>query len=234
MDKKITLLCAAVLTVTGFNYSAHASDSSNVCRYDLTNASNQSGSAKVVIKSNGKLKIKFRDASPNTLYTVWIDHLNRAEGALTPDYPLDKGALERGVAPAFAIKAGVTSGMGLDPNGVITDEDGDAILRVKLDYSLLKPGDSPVVGAQLAMQGLNRVGGGWLRQYPEPVDVTASSQIPTEDDPTVAKVERSTAQGITIVQHPDYITHGHTPGVGGVDIFGGFFGDFPVDCLEDH
>ena len=37
-------------------------------------------------------------------------------------------------------------------------ESRDADFRFLLDYRLLEDGDSPVVGEQLAMQGLNRVG----------------------------------------------------------------------------
>ena len=53
--------------------------------------------------------------------------------------------------------------MGLDANAVITDGAGNGVLHAQLDYELLEPGASPVVGEGLAMQGLNRVGGGWLR-----------------------------------------------------------------------
>ena len=42
---------------------------------------------------------------------------------------------------------------------------------------------------------------------------------------------RGTAQGITIVGHTDFVTHGHTPGTKNVDHFSGFNGDFPSDCV---
>ena len=51
---------------------------------------------------------------------------------------------------------------------------------------------------------------------------------PATDRPVVV---RATAQGITIVGHFDFVTHGHTPGVGGVDHFSGFNGGFPAECL---
>ncbi|MGI9305169.1 MAG: hypothetical protein ACR2RB_21055 [Gammaproteobacteria bacterium] len=227
----------AMLVLTGGNaiVSANGDDGDGVaCRYALENSGGQPGKATVIIKYNKKLKIKFRGTNPDTLYTVWIDHKSRATGELAPDYPLADGALGRGVAPAFATDAVVTSGVGLDPNGIITDEDGDARFKVKLDYNLLAPGSSPVVGGGLAMQGLNRVGGGWLREYPQPTDAGPSTQIALNGDRTVAKLPRSTAQGITIVRHGDgdYITHGHTPGVGNVDHFSAFKGDFPPGCLR--
>ena len=40
------------------------------------------------------------------------------------------------------------------------------------------------------------------------------------------------AQGITIVFHHDLVTHGFTPGVGGVDHSSAFKGDFPTTCLS--
>ncbi len=201
------------------------------CNYTLENSSDQPGSARVVIKPNGKFKVKFRKARPYTLYTVWIDHKNRASGELAADYPLSQGALERGVAPAFASTAGVTAGVGLDANAVITNANGNATLNVKLDYDLLAEGDSPVVNGELTMQGMNRVGGAWLREYPQPVDVMPSVQTPSVADITMAKLPRSTPQGVTIVRHDDFISHGHTPGVGNVDHFSAFKGDFPASCL---
>jgi hypothetical protein len=177
--------------------------------------------------------IVFRGVRPDALYTLWTDHRNRATGDLADDYPIDQGALPRGVAPTFATITRVTSGMGLDRNGVVTDEFGNAIRFLILDYRLLEEGVSPVVGAQLATQGLNRVGGGWLRVYENPhVDVAASLQK-TNPKTGLPLVGRSTAQGITIVVHPDRVTHGHTPGVGGVDHFPAFSGDFPDECLVE-
>ena len=112
---------------------------------------------------------------------------------------------------------------------------------VQLDYELLRPGDSPVVFGTLAMQGPNRVGGHWMRIYDPPkkkkAKETASLQLTDgdddDDDDGLPLLERSTPQGITIVRHPDFVTHGHTPGVGGVDHFSAFKGDFPAACLED-
>lgn len=201
-----------------------ASASKNDCKYTLTTS--DIGTAKVTIDGD-ELKIKVKDARANTLYTVWVDFKNRGTGLLTPDYP--DGGIGRGVAPAFASTAGVTAGMGMDPNGFITDEDGDAVFKAELDYGLLKAGDSPVVGAELAMQGMNRVGGYWLRKYP--VDQTMAASLQMVDPATGLPVlERATAQGFTIQHHPDSVTHGHTPGVGGIDHSGAFKGDIPDSC----
>jgi len=225
-------LFMALLLVWGLASIVYAKDSTDKCTYDLDLSAGQIGAATVKINAN-KLNIKLRGAQPNTLYTVWIDFRNRAllEAGEDPfpDYP--EGAIERGVAPTFGTTAGVKEGMGLDENGVITKSNGDATFKVKLDYRLLQPGDSPVVFMDLDMQGLNRVGGHWMRVYADPnIDAPPSLQV---IDPATGlpKMVRGTAQGITIVGHLDFITHGHTPGVSDVDHVGAFKGDFPGKCL---
>lgn len=227
------LLAAFVLTFSvGATQTLAAS-----CKYYLTAAPGQPGYAKVAIVDNVFI-IEFWRARPRTLYTIWTDHKNRATGDLAHDYPIDRGALARGVAPTFASTAGVTSGMGLDVNGVVTDKWGNATHRIILDHELLRKGDSPVVGESLAMQGLNRVGGGWLRIYEKRQVEKEASLQKTDSRTGLPLLERSTAQGITVVVHPDRVTHGHTPGVGGVDHFPAFNGDFPEWCRvaddDDH
>ncbi len=240
----IMTLLSAGLTMFGSQASASATNTAGeFCEFQLTTS--DVGVARVEIDHDRPddvtvLEVKISDARPDTLYTVWVDFRSRARldagfskfDALSDDYkPLvDKGALPRGVAPAFATTAGVTAGMGIDPNGIITDDHGEAEFKAILDYNLLKRGDSPVVGDELAMQGLNRVGGYWLRRYP--IDPTVSASLQQTDPATgFPLVERATAQGITIVRHADFVTHGHTPGVGDVDHFSAFKDDFPADCL---
>ena len=200
------------------------------CSFDLTSDEQESGSAHVRIDGRD-VDIYINDAARGALYTVWIDFRNRGSREVSSDYPLDAGALPRGVAPLFSTTAGVTSGMGFDPNSIVTDSSGDGRLDVTVDFELLRKADSPVVGEMLAMQGQNRVGGGWLRVYPTDANVAASLQ--TVDLRTgLPLVQRATAQGLTIVAHPDLVSHGHTPGVGQVDHFPGFFADFPQECYE--
>ena len=223
----LTLILIFVLAFGTTLVRANDQEPGVECNYQLDTSSGQPGTAFVTAKID-EIKVIFSDAKPNTLYTVWVDHKNRATGQLAGDYPA--GALPRGVAPAFALTDGVTAGFGLDKNGIITDESGNADLVVKLDYNLLAPGASPVVDEELDMQGLNRVGGHWMRVYNVDENTQASVQVidPQTGFPIVG---RSTAQGITIVGHFDNVTHGHTPGVGGVDHFSAFKGDFPAGCL---
>ena len=110
--------------------------------------------------------------------------------------------------------------MGLDANAIITDEDGDGKFKIKLDYKLLAPGASPVVAAGLVNQdefGLNRVGGGRLRQYREKVNIEDPDDLPNlipnsslqevDPDTGLSMLVCSTAQGITIISHPDFVTY---------------------------
>lgn len=227
MNAKNAICNTIILALCSFPAISNAAS----CSYQLTPAAGQAGSASVSIQDNN-FRIDFDFVNPDALYTIWVDFKNRATGQLADDYPSANGALPRGVAPLFATTAGVTAGMGLDSNGVITDDDGNGSLSRTLDYNLLDPGASPVIGAQFVMQGPNLVGGGWLRVFSEPLDASASLQV-VDPNTGLPLVQRSTAQGITVVFHPDFITHGHTPGVKGVDHRSAFSGDFPSDsCLS--
>ena len=218
--------------------SSGASDSDDngnglSCIYELAG---DTGTAKAFIKSDS-LKVKFTNAKPNTVYTVWVDFKSRATGQLSSDYPLDASGntefsgpgIGRGVAPAFAKVAPVYEGMRLDLNAVKTNAAGNAVLNVDLDYDLLGSGTCPVTAETLTLQGeFNRVGGSWLRQYVDPVEDNASAQV--LDANGQPELVLATAQGLTIVGHFIPLSHGHTPGVGGVDHFPGFKGDFPTTC----
>jgi hypothetical protein len=237
------LTLALVLHSPIGNAQLRSTDDRKVCSYYLETAKGETGAAKVTIKGT-VFVIQFWRATPNKLYTIWTDHRNRATGKLAPDYPNPEttDSLARGVAPTFATTAGVTSGMGLDPNAVVTDRYGNAKMYIVLDHELLKAGDSPVVGAGLAMQAApgqkippkmrpNRVGGGWMRVYEKPKKDHGASAQKIDRKTRRPLVERSTAQGITVVRHEVKISHGHTPGVGGVDHMPGFNGDFPKWCF---
>ena len=207
------------------------------CVYELQTTGTETGSAVVNIRPNS-LRIRVRGAVPNTLYTIWTDHRKRLPvKMLTPDYPpfpvdpstsLHGNPHPRGVAPALASTAGIASGMGIDQNAFVTNAQGNANFRVRLDYNLLEPGASPVIAEDLAMQGENIVGGSWLRMFTAPV-VAASVQAVDGDGLPV--LVRSTAQGFTVQRHDDPTTHGHFPGTGGVDHTGTWTGDIPADCL---
>jgi len=215
--------------------SAKSVKAATSCVYQLQ--ASGAGTAVVNIKPRS-LRIRVRGALPNTMYTVWTDHKSRATGQLAPDfpqYPVDPATSyhgnphPRGVMPAVATTAGLTSGMGLDGNAFVTNANGDANFRVRLDYNLLEPGASPVIAEDLAMQGANIVGGSWLRMFTQPVAVPSVQAV---DENGLPIVVRSTAQGFTVQRHDDPTSHGHFPGTGGVDHFGVWKGDFPAECVN--
>ncbi len=190
-------------------------------KFNLTSTGADVGAtAKVEVKGK-KLKVELKNAQPNSLYTVWVDFRLRPDKTLPPDFP----SAAQGVAPAFGIADPVYNGIRPDLNAIFTDNKGKGKLDINLDYELLEEDASPVVGMELSQQGLNRVGGYWLRVYPVDPNTAASNQLVDNDGTPL--VVKGTAEGLTIVRHPDFITHGHTPGVGGVDHFPAFFGNFP-------
>ena len=135
--------------------AASGNEPGEKCEYGLSPAG--SGTATLKIE-NDEIKITIEGGRPDTLYMVWVDFRNRANNkALAADHP--GTATAQAVAPAFATTAGVTSGMGIDPNGLVTDDEGDASLTMKLDFNLLAAGASPLVVADLVVQGANRIVG---------------------------------------------------------------------------
>ena len=191
-------------------------------KFNLTSAGADVGATAEVEVKGKKLKVELKDAHPNTLYTVWVDFRVRPDKTLPSGFP----AAAQGVAPAFGISDPVYNGIKPDLNAIFTDNNGKGKLDINLDYNLLDSEASPVVGAELSQQGLNRIGGYWLRLYPTDPNTAASNQIVDNDGTPL--VIKATAQGLTIVRHPDFITHGHTPGVKDVDHMSAFFGNFPA------
>ena len=230
--------------------SANSVKAATSCVYDLTQGSSEPGTATVNIRPRS-LRIRVRGAEPNTMFTVWTDHRSRATGQRADDFPVDfyppghpnagepipvdpttslhGDAHPRGVAPAVASTAGITSGMGLDGNAFRTNGRGNANFRVRLDYNLLEPGASPIIAADLATQGANIVGGSWLRMYTQPVAVPSVQAVDGNGLPIVV---RSTAQGFTVQRHDDPTSHGHFPGTGTVDHVNAWKGDFPAECMN--
>ena len=221
--------------------SAKSVKAATSCVYQLEASATETGTAVVNIRRRS-VRIRVRGAIPNSMYTVWTDHFNRAADELASDFPTfpvipsssyHGNPHPRGVAPTFASTAGVTSGMGLDLNAFRTNANGDANFRVRLDFNLLEPGASPIIAAELATQGANIVGGSWLRMYTAPV---VAPSVQAVDGNGLPVLVRSTAQGFTVQHHPDFTSHGHFPGTGisdgGADHSNAWKGDFPEECMN--
>lgn len=240
--KLVALLALAAVGVATIGAgNASGGGDADKCEFDLVSQAGQDGTARVSIRSYERqgrpasdLRIKIRDAENGAtttvgdgMYTVWVSF----KGA--PDLPATSPTdTVRDVAPAFSTLAGVTAGLGLDDNAIVTNSKGKANFRSKLDYDLLLEGDSPVVGA-LALQASDpkqHLGGGWMRIYQG--DGTQEPDFDRDSKGRIAKVERATAQGIIIVFHRDMISHGHTPGVKPEERVGAWKADFPSSCMS--
>ena len=225
----------ALFSVLAFFPNVHADDddddNGSTCRYEAdgkVGTPSENGTANFGISRNGKrVRIKLKNASPNSLYTVWI-------GVTDDSRPVDgdNNFLTQGVLPAFKTTQGATEGMGLDRNAILTDEDGDGKFSVKLDWDLLAPLATPLVSIELDTQDGQIVGGHWTREYD--VDgrqvVAPDPKNPAVDIPVLV---RGTANGFILVEHPyTKITHGHSPGTKNLDRISGFSAPFPESCTR--
>ena len=220
MHPTIRTFLMTLLLGTAFSLPARAQAPFSF--YQLDNAEGQPGQCYAFIHQN-LMAVWVFGGDPGTMYTIWIDCRDRITRTVSEDYPTN--AIARGVLPAFATTAPVYEGMRPDLNAFITDKQGHAFWVRQLDYQPLKPGDTPVVAADLNMQGANRVGGGWLRLYENDDEGVPSVQV---IDPNTGRpvLPRATALGLTIQKHAVPVSHGHTPGVGGVDHFPAYNGNF--------
>lgn len=219
----VLLVTLAGLGALSFRSAPQPANGGPPLIYTLDNSSGHPGTARVVVIGN-VLQVNVQGAEPNTVYTVWVDYKSRATGELAADYPDEDGALERGVAPAISTVSAVYGGMIPDKNSFKTNETGSATFTSALNYDLRADGQGPVVFGELSMQGPNRVGGQWMRTYSAGVRGASVQLVSANGRPIL---RRATPQGITIVGHFDNVTHGLTPGVGGVDHFSAYKGDFP-------
>ena len=182
MKKKLAAFFLLVgISIVSIGAAGGIGKNKNECKFLLKERGAQTGTAEVTIKrhlENKKwqnvLKIKIRDAdrtdgkpAENALYTVWVDFRDRDDKKSLPaDFPTDASSTKvLGVAPAMATIQGVTAGMGLDKNTIVTNGEGKASFKVKLDYDLLEAHDasddskgSPVV-ANLVSQSDPAIGG---------------------------------------------------------------------------
>lgn len=187
---------------------------------------------------NNYLSITVSGLAPNSVHSVWllldatappfvVDPVlglsvvtDPSQGTLAPVFP---------ASPAAADDAGFKDGMGLDPNGFVTDAKGTASFKIQMNYDITKPLSAPVVLAPFmeAVQVAPVSGPGQCQATP---GSTFSAQVDSAyarifdtssatpnfqllDGSYKAKLIRATVAGLIIVQHYDGITHGHAPGV---------------------
>lgn len=199
----------------------------------------QTGQVVVTETSGGvTLELTVSGLKPNTVHSFWqVFDTTRPPFITDPvlglavvtDNSLGTLAPARPNTPAVDDRSGFKGGTGLDPNGFVTDGNGNAKLTVKLNYDPTKPGTVPVVlggqgetvqvapvtgpGSCVATPGSSfnaLVDSAYVRQY-DSSRKEASFQI--HEGFYRAKLVRGTAASFVVVEHLDGLTHGHVPGV---------------------
>ena len=133
------------------------------------------------------------------------------------------------VGPAAADNAGYKAGTGLDPNGFVTDAQGNATVTIKLNYDITKSQIAPIVLAPLTqtVQVQPVTGAGTCTASPGStfqslIDSAYARKFDTskaepsfqrKDAKYRARLIRGTVADLVVVEHLDGLTHGHAPGV---------------------
>ena len=199
----------------------------------------QTGEVVVTETSAGvTLELTVSGLKPNTVHSFWqVFDTTKPPFVTDPvlglavvtDKNLGTLAPARPNTPAVDDRSGFKGGTALDPNGFVTDANGNAKFKVTLNYDPTKPETVPVVlgghgesvqvapvtgpGACVAAPGSSftaLVDSAYVRQY-DSSRKEASFQI--HDGYYRAKLVRGTAASFVVVEHLDGLTHGHVPGV---------------------
>jgi hypothetical protein len=195
------------------------------------------GSATLVLTATG--------LTPNTLHSFWLvfdttkpPFLTDAVLGLSVVTDANLGTLTavRPNSPAVDDRSGFKGGTGIDPNGFVTDANGNATFTVKLNFDPTKSGTTPVVlaGQSENVQVSPVTGTGTCvvtpgSAYPALVDSTYVRQYDTSrkepafqihDGYYRANLVRGTVASLVVVEHLDGLTHGHIPGVNVVTMSG--------------
>lgn len=195
----------------------------------------QMGTVEIKVK-NGQTTLEFSlsGLNPNTVGTVW-EILDTTQppfsndatlGLIATDTATGTVAKVAGAAPAAADNAGFTAGNGLDPNGFVTDANGDAEFKIKLNYDIFQPGVAPVVLRPGVAQASACFPTGTTTRFPFIMDSaymhvfdnftspSTTPSFPVLEGPLKAKLVRGNVTALVLVEHLDGLTHGHLPGVG--------------------
>lgn len=195
--------------------------------------SGQSGSLDIKIR-NGITKLKFSVSglTPNAVHSAWLIFdtskapFSGAGATLGATDPVTGTfALAFPSTPATADTSGFTSGVGIDPNGFLTDAQGAARFSKQIDYDITQSQAAPIVLRPAATQSVpemdvsgNCVTGGpsalgeestYMRTFE-----TSSSPpyFQQTNGPLVPKLVRGQILMFMLVEHFDGLTHGHVAG----------------------
>lgn len=138
--------------------------------------------------------------------------------------------------PAAADDAGFTAGNGLDPNGFVTDGDGNAEFNIPLNYDIfganvaplvLRPGDTE--GLAVGFDGFpgttcfaspgasfaSQIDSAYMRVYNTATVASLPAISPSYqllDASGKPRLVRASVRGFQLIEHFDRLTHGHLPG----------------------
>ena len=206
------------------------------------------------------LQFSLTGLTPNAVHSVWLlldSSANPCGGAgqpaCLPPFTSCKGPAcvtqdpargtpvnVFGFTPAAADDAGFNAGNGLDPNGFVTDGDGNAKFKIKLNYDIfqanvaplvLRPGDTEGLGlafdalgttcsSSLFTPGVSplytaRVDSAYMREYSTSTVPNLPATSPSYqllDASGKPLLVRASVSGFQLIEHFDRLTHGHVPG----------------------
>ncbi len=195
-----------------------------------------------VIGGRTRFEFQFSGLRPNAVHTAWLEFDIRQPpftGAPPDVFAVDPGTGARApvylFTPIAADDAGFTSGIGLDPNGFVTDDGGTAAFRFELNFDVFEPRTAPVVLRPGVTQSIPvaAVGGRCVvsgdaaydfrhdSAFMRAFDASTVAQPPGTSPSFPAltgrlrpRLVRGTVNQITIVEHFDGLTHGHARGLG--------------------
>lgn len=212
----------------------------------------------VVIKAkNGRTTLKYSVSGlrPNAVHGVWLildtsqpPFVPGSSPLLAADSATGTTAAVFDFTPEAADDGGFTGGNGLDPNGFITDADGNANFTIELNYDIFQPAVAPVVlavgtsqmvevssafgsppgpcvgssGSEFAAQ----LDSAYMRMFDTSRTASPPATSPgfqVTDAPARAKLVRANVKAVVVVDHFDGLTHGHLPGI---NVSGSGCGDF--------
>ena len=205
--------------------------------------SGQSG--QVIIEVDGgqtTLTALVAGLAPRAVYSIWQGFdltqppFMAADNTMAIDVQTGTVAPVFPFTPAAADDSGFKGGMGLDPNGFQTDDQGNAQFQVKLNYDifqaqsapvLLRPGATQTLPVSAASSGVCAAASGgsssaawvdsaFMRVYDKTGAMSSDGVTPSfqvVDGPLKPRLVRGHVAALTFAEHLDGMTHGHVPGV---------------------
>jgi hypothetical protein len=205
--------------------------------------SGQAGQVVIKTKNEGTtLRFTLSGLVPNATHTVWLifdtnqpPFSQTSSGLVATDPATGTTAPVFGFSPAAADNAGFTAGIGLDPNGFISDASGNAEFKIDLNFDIMQPASAALVlrpGATQTLGLASDTGGSpciaatggafqavidsnFVRVFDTSKSASppgASPSFQMAEAPLKAKLVRGTVKALTIAEHFDGLTHGHLPG----------------------